>query len=180
MTQVRRAPRPALIAAAVAVFALVPLGAQEPFPGLEAYVTRALATWHVPGVSIAIVRNDSVLYTKGFGVRAVGAPATVDDQTLFEIGSSSKAFTATLVAMLVSDGKMRWDAHVSDYLPASASTTRTPMPSSRSATRLRIAPASRAASSYGSAPASRATKYCVGFDTSSPPGASAPASAIRT
>jgi CubicO group peptidase (beta-lactamase class C family) len=118
MTQVRRAPRPALIAAAFAAFALVPLGAQEPFPGLEAYVTRALATWHVPGVSIAIVRNDSVLYTKGFGLRAVDAPATVDDQTLFEIGSSSKAFTATLVAMLVSDGKMRWDAHVSDYLPS--------------------------------------------------------------
>jgi CubicO group peptidase (beta-lactamase class C family) len=58
-----------------------------------------------------------VLYTKGYGVRATGATATVDDHTLFEIGSSSKAFTATLVAMLVGDGKMRWDAHVSDYLP---------------------------------------------------------------
>jgi CubicO group peptidase (beta-lactamase class C family) len=91
--------------------------AQEPFPGLDAYVNKALATWHVPGMGIAIVRNDSVLYTKGYGVLAVGTKTPADAQTLFEIGSSSKAFTATLVAMLVADGKMRWDDHVTDYLP---------------------------------------------------------------
>jgi CubicO group peptidase (beta-lactamase class C family) len=93
------------------------LAAQAPFPGLDAYVTKAMETWKVPGIAIAIVRHDSVLYTKGFGVRTVGATTPVDDQTLFEIGSSSKAFTATAVAMLVSDGKMRYDDHVSDYLP---------------------------------------------------------------
>ncbi len=119
----RRTTRRGLTAAgflALAACLVLPvrrLAAQEPFPGLDAYVTAALATWHVPGVSIAIVRHDSVLYTKGFGVRAAGSPAAVDEQTLFEIGSSSKAFTATAVAMLVSDGKMRWDAHVTDYLP---------------------------------------------------------------
>lgn len=91
--------------------------AQEPFPGLDAYVTKAMQTWKVPGLAIAIVRHDSVLYTKGFGVLAVGGTTPVTDQTLFEIGSSSKAFTATLVAMLVSDGKMRYDAHLTDYLP---------------------------------------------------------------
>jgi CubicO group peptidase (beta-lactamase class C family) len=90
---------------------------QEPFPGLDAYVTKALHDWKVPGISIAIVRNDSVLYTKGFGVLAVGGSTPVNEQTLFEIGSSSKAFTATLVAMLVSDGKMRYDDHITDYLP---------------------------------------------------------------
>ncbi|HTJ23933.1 MAG TPA: serine hydrolase, partial [Gemmatimonadaceae bacterium] len=84
--------------------------AQEPFPGLDAYVTKAMQTWKVPGIAIAIVRHDSVLYTKGFGVLATGGTTPVNDQTLFEIGSSSKAFTATLVAMLVSDGKMRYDA----------------------------------------------------------------------
>jgi CubicO group peptidase (beta-lactamase class C family) len=109
--------RPWILAASLAVVGHLTAGAQEPFPGLDAYVNQTLATWHVPGVSIAIVRNDSVLYTKGYGVRAYGNPAPVDDHTLFEIGSSSKAFTATLVAMLVSDGKMRWDAHVFDYLP---------------------------------------------------------------
>jgi CubicO group peptidase (beta-lactamase class C family) len=92
-------------------------GAQEPFPGLDAYVSKAMQTWKVPGIAIAIVRHDSVLYTKGFGVLAVGSTTPANDQTLFEIGSSSKAFTATLVSMLVSDGKMRYDAHLTDYLP---------------------------------------------------------------
>ncbi len=91
--------------------------AQEPYPGLDAYVSKAVQTWKIPGLSVAIVRNDSVIYAKGFGTLSVNSKTPVTDQTLFEIGSSSKAFTATLVAMLVTDGKMRFDDHVSDYLP---------------------------------------------------------------
>jgi CubicO group peptidase (beta-lactamase class C family) len=90
---------------------------KEPYPGLDAYITKAVQTWKIPGISVAIVRNDSVLYTKGFGVLSAANSKPVDDQTLFEIGSSSKAFTATLVAMLVTDGKMRWDDHLTNYLP---------------------------------------------------------------
>jgi CubicO group peptidase (beta-lactamase class C family) len=92
--------------------------AQEPFPGLDAYVTNAIATWHVPGLALAIVRNDSVLYAKGYGVLQVGTSTPVDERTLFEIGSSSKSFTATLVAMLITDGTMKWDEHVNAYLPS--------------------------------------------------------------
>lgn len=93
------------------------LGAQEPFPGLDAYVTKAMKTWKIPGMAIAIVRHDSVLYTKGYGVATVNGNAAVDDRTLFEIGSSSKAFTSAVIAMLVGEGKMRYDAHLTDYLP---------------------------------------------------------------
>jgi CubicO group peptidase (beta-lactamase class C family) len=71
----------------------------------------------VPGAAVAIVRNDSVIYTKGFGVLAAGSHSPVNEQTLFEIGSSSKAFTATVVAMLVADGKLRYDDLLSKYLP---------------------------------------------------------------
>lgn len=92
--------------------------AQEPFPGLDAYVTKAMAAWKVPGLALAIVRNDSVLYAKGYGVQKIGTTTPVDERTLFEIGSSSKSFTATLVAMLVSDGKMRWDDRMSVHLPS--------------------------------------------------------------
>lgn len=95
-----------------------PTAAQEPFPGLDAYVSKAMADWKVPGLSLAIVRDDSVLYTKGYGVRKIGTATPVDERTLFEIGSSSKSFTATLVAMLVSDGKMRWDERIATYLPS--------------------------------------------------------------
>lgn len=91
--------------------------AQEPFPGLDAYIEKARATWKIPGLSVAIVRNDSVIYAKGFGVLGAGSKTPVDARTLFEIGSSSKAFTATLTAMMVTDGKMRWDDHLSEYLP---------------------------------------------------------------
>ena len=89
-----------IVAASLAALVHPTARAQEPFAGLDAYVTHALATWHVPGISIAIVRNDSVLYTKGYGVRAFGGTAPVDDHTLFEIGSSSKAFTATASALV--------------------------------------------------------------------------------
>src|SRR5215472_1554026 len=100
-----------------AALVAVPLGAmrpaearaQEPYPGLTDYVTKAVQAWKIPGLAVAIVRNDSVVYAKGFGVLAAGSTTPVNEKTLFEIGSSSKAFTATIAAMLVGDGKMRWD-----------------------------------------------------------------------
>jgi CubicO group peptidase (beta-lactamase class C family) len=99
-------PRQSTILTGCGLAALLgaPLPAQEPFPGLDRYITQAMAGWKVPGLAIAVVRNDSVLYLKGYGVQKSGAPAAVDERTLFEIGSSRKSFTATLVAMLVSDG----------------------------------------------------------------------------
>jgi CubicO group peptidase (beta-lactamase class C family) len=91
--------------------------AREPYPGLDAYITKAIQTWNIPGVSVAIVRNDSVIYAKGFGILGITNRTPVNERTLFEIGSSTKAFTATLVAMLVSDGKMHWDDRITNYLP---------------------------------------------------------------
>lgn len=121
--RIARSVRQIRRAGAAAVLSILALqaravGAQEPFPGLDAYITKAMADWKVPGLAIAIVRNDSVLLAKGYGVRAVGGSDRVDDRTLFEIGSSSKSFTATVIAMLVSDGKMRWDDRLTNYLPS--------------------------------------------------------------
>lgn len=90
---------------------------REPFPGLDAYIANAVKQWKVPGIGVAIVRNDSVLFTKGFGTLAVNGTTPVNENTLFEIGSSSKAFTATLVALLVGEGKMRFDDRLTTYLP---------------------------------------------------------------
>ena len=90
---------------------------KEPFPGFDAYVRGALTTWKVPGAAVAIVRNDSVIYAKGYGVREIGKPATVDERTMFAIGSSSKAFTAAAVAMLVDSAKVSLDAPATAYLP---------------------------------------------------------------
>jgi CubicO group peptidase (beta-lactamase class C family) len=91
--------------------------AREPYPGLDAYVTSAIATWNVPGLALAIVRHDSIIYSRGYGVRTAGQADRVDDQTIFAIGSCSKAFTSAALAMAVDDGKVRWDEHVTTYLP---------------------------------------------------------------
>ena len=119
----RRQAAIALAASAIALAAAPPLLAQgsaiarEPYPGWDAYVTQALATWKVPGAAIAIVRNDSVIYAKGYGVRQVGATQSVDERTVFAIGSSSKAFTAAAVAMLADEKKLSLDGRASLYFP---------------------------------------------------------------
>ncbi len=93
-------------------------GAQaKPLQGFDAYVARSMAEWKVPGLAIAIVRNDSVILAKGYGVRILGKPDPVDPRTIFAIGSSSKAFTATAMAMLVDQGKLKWDDRATGYLP---------------------------------------------------------------
>ncbi len=93
--------------------------AQEaPLQGFDDYVNKALADWKVPGVAIAIVKDDRIVFAKGYGVRELGKPAPVDERTLFAIGSSSKAFTAASIAMLVDQGKLKWDDPATKYLPA--------------------------------------------------------------
>lgn len=84
---------------------------------LDAYVAGVMKDWKVPGIAIAIVKGDSVVLAKGYGVQKVGEATPVDANTIFAIGSSSKAFTAALVAMAVDEGKMRWDDPVTKHLP---------------------------------------------------------------
>jgi len=93
--------------------------AQEaPLAGFDDYVNKALRDWQVPGLAIAIVKNDQVVFAKGYGVRKLGDPAPVNERTLFAIGSSSKAFTAAAIAMLVDEGKLKWDDPATRYFPA--------------------------------------------------------------
>jgi CubicO group peptidase (beta-lactamase class C family) len=92
--------------------------AQEaPLQGFDEYVNKALKDWEVPGVGIAIVKGDKVVLSKGYGVRKIGDPTPVNERTIFAIGSSSKAFTAAALAMLVDEGKIKWDDPVTKHLP---------------------------------------------------------------
>jgi CubicO group peptidase (beta-lactamase class C family) len=74
-------------------------------------------TLHVPGMAIAVVKDDEVILTHGFGIASVEEETPVTPETIFAIGSSTKAFTSTLVGMLVDEGKMDWDDPVTEYLP---------------------------------------------------------------
>jgi CubicO group peptidase (beta-lactamase class C family) len=72
---------------------------------------------HVPGMSIAIVKDDEVIWARGFGLADIAAQRPADENTIYAIGSTTKAFTATLTGMLVDEGKAGWDDPVTKYLP---------------------------------------------------------------
>lgn len=99
-----------------------PLVAQQPDPlrGLDAYIEKARQDWGVAGLAVSIIRHDSVIYAKGFGLRDVNKPEKVDERTLFAIGSNSKSFTATAMGMLQDEGKLNLDDKAMKYLPAFA------------------------------------------------------------
>lgn len=84
---------------------------------LRACAEQALKDWRVPGMAVAVVRDDAVVLIEGYGVRRLDEPAPVDVDTVFAIGSNTKAFTAALVAMEVGAGRMAWDGPVVRYLP---------------------------------------------------------------
>ncbi len=86
-------------------------------PGFDALVARAMKTFAVPGMGIAVVKDGKIVLAKGYGVRKLGEPALVDARTLFGIASNTKAFTATALGLLVEEGKIAWDAPVTRYLP---------------------------------------------------------------
>lgn len=104
----------------------VPLGAQQSLtrkpagftPELDAYIAKAVRDWELPGLAIAVVRNDSLLVAKGYGVREMGKPDPVDGNTLFDVASLTKSFTAAGAALLVDEGKLRWDDYVRQHLPS--------------------------------------------------------------
>ena len=100
------------------LLACQPVYSQEaPSKDFDDYVNKALKDWDVPGLAIAIVKNDQIVFAKGYGVRKLGDTSAVDEKTLFAIGSSSKAFTSASIAMLVDEGKLKLDDPATKYLP---------------------------------------------------------------
>jgi CubicO group peptidase (beta-lactamase class C family) len=84
---------------------------------LDTYVIRALKEWKIPGVAVCVVKDGKVVVMKGYGLRETGKEDKVDEHTLFGIGSNTKAFTATALAMLESDKKLSLDDKVQKWLP---------------------------------------------------------------
>jgi CubicO group peptidase (beta-lactamase class C family) len=118
MTMRTRGLLPFLLAfiAAPSFAAAPPTSAPAPLQGLDAYVQRTMHDWHVPGLAIVVVKDGKVLAARGYGVRELGKPGKVDADTLFDIGSNSKAFTVAALGTLVSSGKLKWDTPVVDEL----------------------------------------------------------------
>lgn len=85
---------------------------------IRAIATRALDELGAPGLSIAVVKNGKVVLAEGFGLRDVEQSLPVTADTLFPLGSSTKAFTTAAFQMLVDEGKLAWDRPIKDYIPA--------------------------------------------------------------
>jgi len=86
--------------------------------GLAEALERERERQHVPGMAVAVVRGDRIVFARGFGVRDFISNEEVTPETLFAIGSSTKAFTATAIGMLVDEGKMSWDDPLSRHVPS--------------------------------------------------------------
>ena len=84
---------------------------------LDNYVNNALAVWHIPGVSVCIVKDGKVVMMKGYGVKEMGGNDKVDENTLFMIGSNTKAFTATILATLETEKKLSLEDKATKWLP---------------------------------------------------------------
>jgi CubicO group peptidase (beta-lactamase class C family) len=95
----------------------IPSFAQISNEEVDHLVNRALTAFDVPGIAVAIVKDGKVIHAKGYGVKSIATNERVDANTLFGIASNSKAFTSAALAILVDEGKIKWDDKVVKYLP---------------------------------------------------------------
>lgn len=89
----------------------------EQIAELDSYIEEVREAWRVPGLAIAIVQNDEIVYMKGFGKRDIARDLPVTPDTIFVGASTTKAFASASVGLLVDDGMLSWDDPVQDYLP---------------------------------------------------------------
>src|SRR6202521_4219184 len=84
---------------------------------LDDYVAASVRDWEIPGVAIAVVKDGKVLAVRGYGVRELGKPETIDENTIFDAASLTKSFTVAAIASLLDEKKMSWDDPVKRYIP---------------------------------------------------------------
>src|ERR1035437_10589936 len=84
---------------------------------IDSLVEKTLKTFDVPGIAVAIVKDDKVIHAKGYGIRSLTTKQKVDTNTLFAIASNSKAFTTAALGILIDEKKLSWNDRVIDYIP---------------------------------------------------------------
>jgi CubicO group peptidase (beta-lactamase class C family) len=89
-------------------------------PDLEDYVTGGMASFDVPGAAVGVVAGDRLVYAKGFGDQRKGGREAVGTGTVFQIGSTTKAIGAAMMALAIDRGKLKWDDRVVDLYPSFA------------------------------------------------------------
>jgi len=90
---------------------------KNPLEGFDEFVEKQMKEWNVPGIAIAVIKDGNVILSKGYGYRNAEKQLEVTPNTLFAIGSATKAFTVMSMGLLVDEGKLNWDKPVRTYLP---------------------------------------------------------------
>lgn len=110
--------KPSILAFLVLFIFTSPSFTQDaPLQGLDEYIEQAMPDWGIPGMAVAVVKDDEIVYARGFGIKKLGENDPVDEHTLFGIASTTKAMTAAALAMLVDEGRLDWDDPVVKHLP---------------------------------------------------------------
>src|SRR5271170_5319264 len=86
--------------------------------GLDVSINRILKDWNVPGCGVGIVVKDKLVFAKGYGYRDLEKELPVTANTLFQIASNTKLFTATAIGFLVEEGKLDWDKPIKNFVPS--------------------------------------------------------------
>lgn len=84
---------------------------------LDSTYQKALKDWHVPGMAVAIVKNDSIIFSKGYGYANIAKGTKVDENTLFAVASNSKAFTSSAIIQLHEQNRLNLHDNVVTHLP---------------------------------------------------------------
>lgn len=107
------------LTAFIAFFVSLSALAQPAFDrnAVDKAMRATMKAWQIPGAAVAIVKNDRIIYVNGYGTKELGGTDPVTADTLFQIASTSKAFTSTALAMLASDKKLSFDDPVRQHLP---------------------------------------------------------------
>ena len=90
---------------------------QNTLSSLDDYINSSLKDWDLPGLAVAVVLDDKIIYAKGFGIKEIGKNNKINKKTLFQIGSVTKSFASASIASLVDDGLVTWDDPVVKHLP---------------------------------------------------------------
>ncbi len=90
-----------------------PLNSDE----IDRLVNKTLETFNVPGIAVAVIKDDKVVHMKGYGVSSIATGKKTDENTLFAIASNSKAFTSAALGILIDEGKLTWETKVTDIIP---------------------------------------------------------------
>ena len=91
--------------------------ANDPTADLDAFITRALKEYQVPGAAVVVIKDGKAILLKGYGVRDATRPGAVDENTIFQLASVTKTLTAATAATVVDEGKLDWDKPIFNYLP---------------------------------------------------------------